>query len=84
MINKVPLIYYAIIADTHFRPEQGDESSPWEVNRYANARALWVINQIHSTNPDFVIHLGDIVHPLPHLSTYPLASDIALKAFDIV
>ena len=71
---------YAIIADTHMRPELGDESSPWEVNLYANGRARWVIDRINRSNPEFVIHMGDIVHPFPHLSTYDTASDAALRA----
>jgi metallophosphoesterase superfamily enzyme len=64
-----PSFTYAIIADTHMRPEEGDESSPWEVNQYANDRARWVIDRINRATPDFVIHMGDIVHPFPHLGT---------------
>jgi predicted phosphodiesterase len=74
------LFTYAIISDTHMRPEQGDESSPWEVNKYANDRARWVIDRITRASPDFVVHMGDIVHPFPHLSTYGFAADSALKA----
>jgi len=80
MAARKHMFTYAIISDTHMRPEGGDESSPWEVNKYANGRARWVIDRINRSNPEFVIHMGDIVHPFPRLSTYNTASDAALRA----
>jgi len=80
MAFRKPIFTYAIISDTHMRPEGGDESSPWEVNKYANDRARWVIDRINRSDPEFVIHMGDIVHPFPHLSTYSTASEAALRA----
>ncbi len=80
MATAKHIFTYAIISDTHMRPEGGDESSPWEVNKYANARARWVIDRINRSDPEFVVHMGDIVHPFPHLSTYDTAADAALKA----
>jgi 3',5'-cyclic AMP phosphodiesterase CpdA len=74
-----PLFSYAIISDTHIRPDKGDKSSPWEVNKYANGRARWVIEQINHSNPDFVVHMGDIVHPFPRLTTYGDAAEIATQ-----
>ena len=41
-----PLFTFAVIADTHTRPEEGDESSPWEVNLLANGRARYVVEQV--------------------------------------
>ncbi len=76
-----PLFRYAILTDTHLRPEGGDTSSPWKVNLLANDRARWVVDRINLADPDFVIHMGDIVHPLPHLSTYSFAAEAALEIF---
>jgi predicted phosphodiesterase len=36
-----------------------------------------VAHTINAHSPDLVIHLGDIVHPVPHLPTYSSASTIA-------
>ena len=77
-----PVFRYGIISDTHCRPEEGDESSPWEVNRLANDRARWIVDRLNSESLDFVVHMGDIVHPLPHLSSYGSAAEAALKIFE--
>lgn len=37
-----PLCSFAVIADTHTRPEEGDLSSPWLVNELANDRCRYV------------------------------------------
>ncbi|NVM57551.1 MAG: metallophosphoesterase [Desulfobacterales bacterium] len=80
--RKEPVFRYAVLSDTHIRPEGGESSSPWGVNQYANDRARWVVNRINRANPDFVIHMGDIVHPLPHLPTYGPAAESALGILD--
>ena len=74
--NLNPIFRYAIISDTHIRPS-GESSSPWKTNLLTNDRARWVTHTINTHNPDFIIHLGDIVHPVPHLSTYSSASNVA-------
>jgi predicted phosphodiesterase len=79
--GREPLFRFAIVSDTHLNPEEGDESSPWKANRHANDRARWVIDQINRADLDFVVHMGDIVHPLPHSPTYNSAAGAALKAF---
>ena len=68
----------AVIADTHTRPEEGDESSPWAVNLLANGRARYVVERVRRMRPDFVVHLGDVVHPVPALPTYGPAAEVAL------
>jgi 3',5'-cyclic AMP phosphodiesterase CpdA len=71
---------FAIIADTHIRPS-GESSSPWKTNLMTNDRARWVTRKVSSHKPDPVIHLGDIVHPVPHLPTYSSAIDVARNIF---
>ncbi|GAF99740.1 unnamed protein product, partial [marine sediment metagenome] len=71
-----PIFKYAVISDTHIRPS-GESSSPWKTNLLTNDRARWVAHTINAHSPDLVIHLGDIVHPVPHLPTYSSASKVA-------
>jgi len=71
-----PVFRYAVISDTHIRPS-GESSSPWKTNLLTNDRARWVAHTINAHCPDLVIHLGDIVHPVPHLPTYGSASKVA-------
>jgi predicted phosphodiesterase len=73
-----PLFTFAVIADTHTRPEEGDLSSPWQVNALANGRCRYVAALLNRLDPAFVIHLGDVVHPVPALPTYGAAADAAL------
>lgn len=75
------LFSFAVVADTHMRPEEGDESSPFEVNLHANGRARYVIELLNQLNPEFIIHLGDIVHPVPELPTYGPACEAAKAVF---
>ncbi len=72
------LFTFAIVTDTHIRPPGGDESSPFPVNDRANDRARFAAHAIRQHGPAFTIHLGDVVHPLPHLPTYDAACTEAL------
>lgn len=75
------LFTYAIVTDTHIRPPGSDESSPFPVNELANGRARYAAAAIARHEPAFTIHLGDMVHPLPHLPTYAAAAEEALELF---
>lgn len=76
-----PLFTFAVVADTHVNPEISQSSSPWEANRLANERARAVANRIELFQPDFVIHLGDMVHPVPNQPGYRRAAQQFYKAF---
>lgn len=73
--GKRPLFSFAVVADSHMNPEDDTSSSPWEVNQLANNRATAVIGEINALIPDFVIHLGDMIHPVPTHDDYPAAAD---------
>ena len=78
------LLQFAILSDTHMRPPEGGDIAPWEVNRRANDRSRWVVAQISKWQPEFVVHLGDVVHPFPHLPQFSGAAAAAkeiLSAF---
>lgn len=63
------LFQFALVADTHVNERDGHSSSPYEANARANARARHVFASIAQLEPQpaFVMHLGDIVHPVPEL-----------------
>lgn len=76
-----PSFTLAIITDTHIRAPEGDLSSPYPVNEKANGRARYAVEVIRANRPDLTIHLGDMVHPLPHLPSYKSACDEARRIF---
>ncbi|MEM7209196.1 MAG: metallophosphoesterase [Pseudomonadota bacterium] len=75
------LFTFGLITDTHIRPPQGDDSSPYAVNQLANDRARYASELLASRSPEFTLHLGDMVHTLPHMSTYPDACQEAHRLF---
>lgn len=79
--KEKPLFTYAVFTDTHIRPPEGDESSPWKVNEKANGRARYVVERLRAAAPDFAVHVGDMVHPVPDLPSYGSACKYALDLF---
>ncbi|MDN4016370.1 metallophosphoesterase [Zwartia panacis] len=72
-----PLFSFVVVADTHVNESDNVCSSPFETNHLANERARFVFEDIAQMEPQpkFVIHLGDIVHPMPALPTFMQAVD---------
>jgi 3',5'-cyclic AMP phosphodiesterase CpdA len=70
--GKVPLLSFVVVADTHVNERDDSTSSPFETNRAANERARFVFQDIAAMDPApaFVVHLGDIVHPVPSLPSF--------------
>ena len=64
-----------MVADTHANQGEDISSSPYACNALANARARHAMAEIDSLEPAFVVHLGDIVNPVPELPTYGAAAD---------
>ncbi len=73
---------FGIISDTHIRNPAGDLSSPFPVNALANERALAAYKTLQTQSLDFIVHLGDMVHPLPHMESYEPAVNCARTLFD--
>ncbi len=67
-----PLFSFVVVADTHINERDDMSSSPYRTNRLANDRARHVFRDIAAMQPQprFVVHLGDIVHPVPSLPTF--------------
>ena len=68
------LFTFAVVADTHMNQEEAQSSSPYACNRLANARTRHVLQQINRLAPAFVVHLGDLVNPVPALPSYAPAA----------
>lgn len=56
---------FAVISDTHVNPQDDVCNSPFPVNALANARFRHVIADLNQRDIAFVMHLGDLVHPVP-------------------
>ena len=56
---------FAVLTDTHIQASGGEGGSPFPVNALANCRARYAVELILAHRPDFAVHLGDVVHPLP-------------------
>lgn len=69
-LKPSPLFSFAVLSDTHVGPVDGVSPSPWSSNRLANARARAAVSRLNALAPDFVIHLGDMVHPTPDQPRY--------------
>lgn len=76
------LFSFVIIADTHVDLEDGPSSSPFPVNRFTNQRTRYCVEDIGRLSaelgefaPRFVLHLGDLVHPVPSMPSYAEAAD---------
>lgn len=70
--GDAPLFSFVVVADTHVNESETASSSPFAANRLANARSRFVFQSIARMRPRprFVIHLGDIVHPVPGLPSF--------------
>ncbi len=62
-----PLFDYAVVTDTHVNFGENECNSEFEVNKGANGRLRHVVSDLNKRDLAFVIHLGDIVHPVPAL-----------------
>ncbi|MCC7081756.1 MAG: metallophosphoesterase [Burkholderiales bacterium] len=66
---------FVVIADTHLNAVDGASSSPFAVNARANERAQAVFEHVNRWQPAFVVHVGDIVHPVPELASFAPACE---------
>ena len=64
------LFTFVVVADTHVNQGEEESTSPYICSKRANARTRRVVAEINRIGPELVIHLGDIVNPVPELPTY--------------
>lgn len=78
------LFRFVVIADTHCNQEEGKTASPFAVNALANTRARHVLSEVNRIEPAFVLHLGDLVHPVPELPSFvPAVEQLKLLAREL-
>ena len=68
------LFTFVVVADTHVNQAEDYSSSPYPCNVLANARTRYVVAEINEIAPVLVVHLGDIVNPVPELPAYSEAA----------
>lgn len=81
MINSKPLFTFAAITDSHLNPEGTQNTSPWRTNRLANARNEFLVAELNRIKPAFVVHIGDILHPLPSSPLFSPTAEFAKRMF---
>lgn len=59
------LFTFAVVSDSHVNPDEDVCNSPFPVNARANPRFRHVIADLNRRDINFVIHLGDLLHPVP-------------------
>jgi len=76
-----PLFQFAVISDSHIRLLDATEEGGYASNRLSIERAKHVVKCLNELQPDFVVHLGDMVHPIPALSNHEDAVIMACEIF---
>lgn len=82
--QQTPLFSFAIIADSHITDEEGlaiDGSH--QTGKKVASKYHDLIERVNLLEPAFVVHLGDITHPLPISPDYGDAAEVFLKASEI-
>ena len=74
-MERTPKFTFAVIADTHVNQQEDQSSSVYPSSKLANARARHVIDELNRLSPAFVIHLGDLVNPVPNQPAYSEAAE---------
>jgi len=72
MVTGERLFTFAVIADTHVTEAEAMAVSGFDTDtiKLGAARSRYVVDQLNSLKPDFVVHLGDITHPVPGSPAY--------------
>jgi hypothetical protein len=77
---------FAILTDSHIRlPKESNGPDDYPSNQLFNARNRYAVRQINHLSPSFVVHLGDIPHPIPALPDFKpamLAAQAIFRDFD--
>ena len=62
------LFTFAVVTDTHVNFGETECNSEFEINKRANGRLRHVVRDLNRHDLAFVMHLGDVVHPVPALT----------------
>jgi len=72
---------FVVIADSHIRPPH-QETVAYPSNALLVRRNEVVVDLCNEIAPAFVVHLGDIVHPLPVEETHRVALELARTVYE--
>jgi len=75
------LFQFAVIADSHIRLPDAVKEGGYASNRLTVERARYVVQCLNRLQPDFVVHLGDLVHPIPALRIHEETVKLARQIF---
>ncbi len=71
----------ALVADTHIRPTYDDGQMAFASDVSHNDRNRVAAAAIRAMQPDLVMHLGDVAHPIPTLAAHADALRVAAEIF---
>jgi 3',5'-cyclic AMP phosphodiesterase CpdA len=72
---------FAVIADSHFHPPGPLTQSAYASDATHNDRNRAAVALIRAAAPAFVVHLGDVPHPVPGLAAHQEALAIARQTY---
>lgn len=72
---------FAVIADSHFHPPGVPAQAAWASDGHFNARNAVVVELLRRAGPAFVVHLGDVPHPVPGLPEHHEALAVARATY---
>lgn len=64
------LFTVGLISDTHCNEQENFSASAYPANAEANPRARHAFARLERERPAFIMHLGDMINPVPELPTY--------------
>jgi len=71
----------ALVTDTHVRPNYDDGQQAFASDKTHNERNRVAAMAIRDMNPDLIVHLGDVVHPIPTLVSHGDALQVAVEIY---
>jgi 3',5'-cyclic AMP phosphodiesterase CpdA len=74
-------VTFAVLADSHFHPPGVPDQAVWESDRHFNARNAAAVDLVRRARPAFVVHLGDVPHPVPGLEAHADALAVAHQTY---
>ena len=72
---------FVVIADSHIRPPE-QEIEAYPSNAWLVKRNDFIVDLCNRIDASVVVHLGDIVHPLPVEETHDEAIDLAMRVYE--
>jgi 3',5'-cyclic AMP phosphodiesterase CpdA len=72
---------FAVLADSHFHPPGVPAQAAWASDALFNARNAVAVEMVRRADPAFVVHLGDVPHPVPGLPEHAEALAVARATY---